>query len=1027
MSAGKVLLVMVCVVLIAGAAFARESPRPRLIPNRPMSAEESQASVDPGLRGLYEEAAVDTYTIVHFTFESMSWQGWTRVDNTAQPGTFFHVDNFAGLGSGFYGLLVPLEGTKSMWCGARPNPSDQYLCAFEKLPGYGNSWDQSLTTGPLAAVGAVTWSFKISYDSEPDYDYTRIEYDAGGHWTSVADYSGRGTADASFFIPIQTVQTKLRFHFVSDGAWSDEDGLWNTDGGCIVDDITVHDIAGYNNYENFEAADSGATTAGIWTATVKAAYGRYSGLRTNLMDKDPCGDNFGTQVVFFVGSTVPSADYPGLYETPYCKGATFHDYPCQDEGIISPVIDMTKYSTGDNEIQDAIIPPAERAKLGGTIFRFTVYRDLPLPNLIFYQWSVRKVGGGCRQTWMDRDFGYYGPDQQYVVMGEDVTDLVGGDGPIQIYLGVVDMCGQWYLQNGNCAAHTPTPWFDNVRVVRYSSYGPQLSYRDLDLFQDNFPTQSAPPWGTVRADAANDLRANNVSGIDPGDSIVVRGAYLFPHEIDTMPNGLPAVFMHVKAHWIGAGAPPLGETIHGAQLQGTYGLWANTDGGGWDIIQMDYARVGKEHWVVSGTYAADLNDSLFVPGYIIEYYFTASNNAGVEKALPKWARSRGPYFEFTCLPTGNTMNLYVDDCHGRGSWNGAADDYWTDAFRAVRPVMPDRYDVNGPTSAVSNGLGSRASAALLRYMYCQIIWDSGDLEDITISDGRGGYDSDKSPDCQVLDDWMSQSPHLCGLWVCGDGVAYDLTVNDGLYTPARVLMQDWCGVTLVNTSYFDVTGGRFGGGVINPLVTGLPGSVFYEGGIADTWYVYGGCPTINQFDCLGTTASGVYAAKYPDYEGAPYYGAVQSEKKNAQGQWIRTMWFGFGFQYIRDDNLGAPQDQFEIVQDVCSWMNAGGSKPNFTGADVPAAYGLSQNYPNPFNPMTTIKYDIKEKGAVTVKVYNVAGQLVRTLVNGTKDAGSYAVTWNGKNERGARVASGIYFYKMETKGYSATKKLVLMR
>jgi flagellar hook assembly protein FlgD len=64
---------------------------------------------------------------------------------------------------------------------------------------------------------------------------------------------------------------------------------------------------------------------------------------------------------------------------------------------------------------------------------------------------------------------------------------------------------------------------------------------------------------------------------------------------------------------------------------------------------------------------------------------------------------------------------------------------------------------------------------------------------------------------------------------------------------------------------------------------------------------------------------------------------------------------------------------------------------------------------------------------VTLKVYNVAGQLVRTLVNGTKDAGSYAITWDGKNDRGSAVASGIYFYKMETKDFSQTKKMVMLR
>jgi len=103
------------------------------------------------------------------------------------------------------------------------------------------------------------------------------------------------------------------------------------------------------------------------------------------------------------------------------------------------------------------------------------------------------------------------------------------------------------------------------------------------------------------------------------------------------------------------------------------------------------------------------------------------------------------------------------------------------------------------------------------------------------------------------------------------------------------------------------------------------------------------------------------------------------------------------------------------------------SVPVQTAAETPAVAVLAQNYPNPFNPSTTIKYDMKEKGLVTLKIYNVAGRLVRTLVNGVMDAGTYSLAWDGRNNTGADVASGIYFYKMETKDFSQTKKMVMLR
>jgi len=88
---------------------------------------------------------------------------------------------------------------------------------------------------------------------------------------------------------------------------------------------------------------------------------------------------------------------------------------------------------------------------------------------------------------------------------------------------------------------------------------------------------------------------------------------------------------------------------------------------------------------------------------------------------------------------------------------------------------------------------------------------------------------------------------------------------------------------------------------------------------------------------------------------------------------------------------------------------------------------LQKNYPNPFNPETTIHYSLREAGPVKIEVYNIKGQLVRYLVNELKNAGTYTVIWNGKDEQGENVSSGIYFYRMQTKNYSATRKMMLMK
>ncbi len=99
--------------------------------------------------------------------------------------------------------------------------------------------------------------------------------------------------------------------------------------------------------------------------------------------------------------------------------------------------------------------------------------------------------------------------------------------------------------------------------------------------------------------------------------------------------------------------------------------------------------------------------------------------------------------------------------------------------------------------------------------------------------------------------------------------------------------------------------------------------------------------------------------------------------------------------------------------------------------NLPKAFSLGQNYPNPFNPSTTIAYDIPDNQAGTVavqlKVYNVRGQVVKTLVNSDKDAGHYVVQWDGRTENGEHVSSGVYFYRIKAGDFVTTRKMVLLK
>jgi hypothetical protein len=95
---------------------------------------------------------------------------------------------------------------------------------------------------------------------------------------------------------------------------------------------------------------------------------------------------------------------------------------------------------------------------------------------------------------------------------------------------------------------------------------------------------------------------------------------------------------------------------------------------------------------------------------------------------------------------------------------------------------------------------------------------------------------------------------------------------------------------------------------------------------------------------------------------------------------------------------------------------------NIPGLETPVNYALSQNYPNPFNPTTKINYSMPKQALVTIKVYDMLGKEVATLVNEVKTAGNYTVEFNGAN-----LSSGVYFYKISAGDFSSVKRMTLIK
>ena len=113
------------------------------------------------------------------------------------------------------------------------------------------------------------------------------------------------------------------------------------------------------------------------------------------------------------------------------------------------------------------------------------------------------------------------------------------------------------------------------------------------------------------------------------------------------------------------------------------------------------------------------------------------------------------------------------------------------------------------------------------------------------------------------------------------------------------------------------------------------------------------------------------------------------------------------------------------------WTGTPTGDEDIVNPSLPKAYSLSQNAPNPFNPSTTISFEVRADGAatqqVTLNVYNIRGQLVRTLVNEQKPAGRYSIQWNGQDNHGRHISSGVYFYRMQSGDFQQTRKMVLLK
>ncbi|UCG51500.1 MAG: T9SS type A sorting domain-containing protein [Candidatus Latescibacterota bacterium] len=1101
------IVVTMCLVMTPGVLAERDVGKS---PPVERHVYETPSDIDSRLltypEGLFTSSPADTYVLAEYSFEdedlTCDAQGWFGVDRTTQLDTFFHVDDFAGLNGGNFGRLTPLEGEKSLWCGARPSAESPY-CRWTDLPGYGNNWEQFFECVGIPVVGDVIVSYMIRWDSEAGYDRTYLDYWDTNYdrWLAlslvnggVGFYDGIGELTDTVVVSSSDIGDNLhmRFRFESDSGWSDEDGLHLTDGAVIIDALTLTDATGVIDYQDFEDEPVGATVTadGTWMATVPSGFGDYCGLYhgANVLQEDPCKFKKYCLWGFFNGSPFyyGCGGHPEQLVVPYPPGNGFY---LKNE-IWSPPLDWS------TDVHGSPIP----ASASEAILEFDVYRDLPLDYMIFYVWHVRSWVDGCAGPWRDYNFVYYGGQKDWKRVTFQVGGFIDPDAEmVQIALGAWDMCEYWCGIGTYGYCHSQAPLLDDVRLVRVDKQGPAWSVRHFDLFQDNFPEDGDITCQShARADMAFDMLPNAMPTIIPGDSAVVEvddPSFVYtplnPPAEDPDPSVPPQVYCWVRvgSHLCTPGHTPTSiespdnTRYPGDPMTGTlrYPFTGQTRAcGPWTYwqYQMDFVY-STGGGLVADRYCIDLmdianglhtvedqtgNTGAFVPGDTIYYFFEAVPNSG----LPTyWHRKRAYRIgqgakhqtlsweevchepcEFMILPdSGREIEgdiLLVDDTDDRG---GPAEVYFDLSFgdlglmnltgeRQKGPFYTaftsnvDIFDVIGPSSVVGNGLASRVQNVQLQLVgdpdpvYKKIIWCSGDLASGTIGDGsppNGGSGPEKSDDFGALHQFLEQRTGNAGVYISGDDVAYEW---DNLAGANAVAMRN----TYINFTL--VSGNHTNQGIaISPLLVAELGSAFDDLVAGpDTLVARGGCPVINDFDVLQPTGAAVTELSYAPGLGAAVISQVVEDPQSGD-QDARVILSGFSYHFIGDDRPGVPMDRVDHLRDILLWMDNAVPEPTGIGQTPKLANYLDNNYPNPFNPVTTIRYGIQDQTHVSLKIYNVAGQLVKTLVNEeqTTRVEGFKATWDGTNNTGEPFSSGVYFYMMVAKGFSKTKKMVLLK
>ena len=460
-------------------------------------------------------------------------------------------------------------------------------------------------------------------------------------------------------------------------------------------------------------------------------------------------------------------------------------------------------------------------------------------------------------------------------------------------------------------------------------------------------------------------------------------------------------------------------------------LLASNDGGAsWNSYSCRHESEGSQWWIVPPP------TDLMTQGSEIWYYFEGEDGVGNMSIYPEDAPEH--YFEFSILPINGSVSeggMLLVDKHGRTT---PGETRWRGAYPLTRPLIShhseyyyvemleilgydfDVYDVEVPSGSIK----SEGPDTMGYKYYDTQIWFMNEFNAYLLW----------AEDQENLITWLNQAAEgkERNLLLTGNDIGYELmdtekeTMNFYTLWLASEYLDNAVGVVTVDS----VPGLRDHAGDWD-FMTHDDGECILRGG----------CPVLNYFDVVDAQ-SYAGAEIVADYVKTDMSTRPAGVAYTNQTSGYQTVNLGFGMEFMMD-SMETSRNQGYYVSGIYDRVNLMGNilgdgtragyfglTPDGPGTGVVdgAKNALSHAYPNPFNPMTKIAYSVKESGPVSIEVYNVAGKVVRTLLDTELEAGNSGfVVWDGTNETGNRCASGVYFYRINAPGFTKSNKMIMLK